>query len=110
MLRKWLAKRALLEKHPLPTGRKEFEEWSDRIIAGAGLIAKADSQKYVLANILCNNCGPTVAFESDHYFISMLRKHAVNQVADTIRKELYEQKKAAATAPEQGNVLEPAKV
>lgn len=113
MLGKWRAKKALQQKRPLPTGVKEFHEWSDRIIQGAQLTATTESLKYTLANIICNNCGPTVAFETDHYFISLLRKHAANQVAVHIREEIYRKKKeeqsqGAATPPqgEDAKVLE----
>lgn len=103
-----LIKEQLSEKRALPTGVKEFHEWSDRIISGAMLTATEETQKYTLANILLNNCGPTIAFETDLYFIHVLRKHAVNQVADAIRKEIYanKQKQAEVTPPPGGDVLE----
>lgn len=88
-------KEELLAKRALPIGVKEFHEWSDRIIAGAMLPADPDSQKYALANDLMH-CSPNTAFETDIYFIHRLRKYAVNQVADRIRKDLY----AAAKAKE----------
>lgn len=80
-------KETLMEKRPLPTGVDEFHEWSNRVIQGACITAEADSQKFALANILIN-LGPTVAFESDAYFINCLRKTAVNQVADAMRTEI----------------------
>lgn len=88
----------LTERRPLPMGRQEFEEWSDRIISGA-LIPGATpaSQKFALADMLLH-LGPTVAFEQDGYFINCLRKFAVNQVADTMRKEIREQEKARLEA------------
>ena len=102
----------LQTKRPLPVGVKEFHEWSDRIIQGAMLPATTESQKYTLANVLVNSCGPAVAFESDLFFINYLRKSAVNQVAVAVRDEIYAKRKqnqAAASAPEapgDGKVLE----
>lgn len=101
-----LLKDTLSEKRLLPTGVTEFHEWSDRIISGAYLTATPESQKFALANIVIN-LGPTVAAESDIYFIHCLRKTAVNQVADAMRTEIREaakarlekQNQAEATAP-----------
>jgi hypothetical protein len=84
----------LKEMRPLPLGRSEFEDWSDRIISGAMLPIKADDQKYALANMIMQ-LGPTEHMKYDLHFISMLRKAAVNQVADEIRKEMYAKKQAA---------------
>lgn len=95
----WGVKKQLLEKRPLPVGVKEFHEWSDRIIKAAGLISKSEDQKYVLANVICNNCGPAVAFESDAYFINYLRKVAANQVADDMRKQIYSERKQSQAQP-----------
>jgi hypothetical protein len=88
-----MLKKELTEKKPLPIGRMEFEEWSDRIIAGAMLPADAESQKFALANDLMH-CSPNTAFEADIYFIHRLRKYAVNQVADAIRTEIRNARKA----------------
>ena len=109
----------MLEPRPLPMGRKEFVEWADRIISGAlipnaegevfqfsGLNAwddKSDytihyeSQQFALANMLMH-LGPTESHKPDAYFIHSLRKFAINQVADTIRKELHEKAKARTQA------------
>lgn len=84
-----------MEKRPLPIGLTEFHEWSERIISGAMLPADVDSQKFALANEIMH-CGPNVAFEQDAYFIHRLRKYAANQVADEVRKSLYETKKQQA--------------
>lgn len=92
-------KAALTEPQELPVGLPAFHEWSDRIIAGAGLPATPESQKYCLANMLMN-LKPTIAFESDVYFIHCLRKFAINQVADEYRKETYAARKAVPDAPE----------
>jgi hypothetical protein len=91
--------RQLQEKRPLPVGVKEFHDWSDRIINAAGLISRKEDQKYVLANVICNNCGPAVAFESDAYFINYLRKTAANQIADEMRKAIYADRKQSQAQP-----------
>lgn len=83
----------LKEYRPLPMGRTEFEEWSDRLIAGAVVGADVPSQKYALANLLLH-LGPTEDHKPDIFFIKSLRKFAVNQVADAIRQELYAARKA----------------
>lgn len=83
----------LTEPRPLPMGRQEFEEWSDRIISGALVTAEASSQKYVLANMILH-LGPTESHKPDAFFIHSLRKFAANQVADTIRRELFDAGKA----------------
>lgn len=97
----------LNEPRPLPMGRKEFEEWSDRIISGALLPggaedpqAFAESQKYALANCLMH-LGPTESHKPDAFFIHSLRKFAINQVADTVRRELHDAAKARTAAAEQ---------
>lgn len=95
----------LNEKRPLPTGRKEFNEWADRIISGAMLVADHESQKFALANTLMH-LGPTVAFETDLYFINTLRKFAVNQVADAMRTELRDAAKARLAEQEKQNKAE----
>lgn len=101
----------MLEARPLPMGRAAFDEWSDRIISGA-LIPNAagkvfqdeadymvhyQSQQFALANMLLH-LGPTESHKPDAFFIHSLRKFAVNQVADTIRKELHEKAKARTQA------------
>lgn len=82
----------LFEMRPLPMGRAEFEEWADRIIAGAMMKAEKESQVYALCQMIMS-LGPTEHMKPDIHFISQLRKAAANQVADAIRKELYEEKK-----------------
>ncbi len=84
----------MLEPRPLPMGRTEFDVWSDRIISGSLLTADRTSQRYVLANMLLH-LGPTESHKPDAHFIHSLRKFAVNQVADEIRKEIYAERKAA---------------
>ncbi len=97
------------EARPLPMGRKEFDEWSDRIVGGAlipggadNLQAFVEAQKFSLANMLMH-LGPTESHKPDAYFIHSLRKFAVNQVADAVRKELHEAAKARTAAEEAKN-------
>lgn len=109
------------EPRPLPMGRCEFDEWSDRLISGAllpgdhigvgGTFEEAqqrhakgqifiESQKFALANMLMH-LGPTESHKPDAFFIHSLRKFAVNQVADAVRKELHEAAKARTAAAEE---------
>lgn len=88
------------EPRPLPMGRTEFYEWSDRIISGALVSADVKSQQYCLANLLLH-LGPTEDHKPDAFFIHSLRKFAVNQVADEIRKELYAERKSQDKEPTQ---------
>jgi hypothetical protein len=48
----------MLEPRPLPMGRQEFEDWSDRIISGTLCKATIESQKFALAEMLMH-LGPT---------------------------------------------------
>lgn len=89
----------LNEPRPLPMGRGEFELWSNRIIAGALVQADHRDQKFVLADMLLH-LGPTESHKPDAHFIHSLRKFAVNQVADEMRKEIREQRKAEIAARE----------
>lgn len=101
-----LIQEQLQEKRPLPVGVAEFHEWADRIISGAMLTATPESQKFALANVLLN-LGPTIAYETDLYFIHVLRKHAVNQVADAMRAKIRDEVKARMDAEANDNqVLE----
>lgn len=100
------------EPRPLPMGRQEFMVWSDRIIAGAMLPhdpaqpyeVYEDSVRYALANLLMH-LGPTESHKPDAHFIHSLRKFAINQVADTLRKELFEAGKKRSLGSEDGKVL-----
>ncbi len=94
------------EPRPLPMGRQEFEDWAERCISGALLPGGKESretfiesQKFALSNMLMH-LGPTESHKPDAYFIHSLRKFAVNQVADTVRKELHESAKARTAAEE----------
>ena len=89
----------LIEPRPLPMGRTEFEEWSDRIISGTLLTADTNSQKFALANLLMH-LGPTESHKPDAFFIHSLRKFAVNQVAEDVRQEIFAARKAALAAEE----------
>lgn len=87
-------KNELKEKKPLPMGRAEFEEWSDRIIGLAAIPgATAESQKFVLADKILH-IAPNESFVEDLYFVHCLRKLAANQIADAIRKEIRDSVKA----------------
>lgn len=94
------------EPRPLPMGRKEFDEWALRIISGALVPGGKEDQKvffesqtFCLSNMLMH-LGPTESHKPDAFFIHSLRKFAVNQVADTVRKELHEAAKARTAAEE----------
>ncbi len=102
----------MAEPRPLPLGRAEFEEWSDRIIAGAMIEgsdeepeALIEGQKYALANMIMH-LGPTESHKPDAFFIHSLRKVVINQVAHKVFTELHAKAKArgAARDAEAGNV------
>ncbi len=82
------------EPRPLPKGRKEFEDWSDRIISGACLAESvtAESQKFALANML-THIGPTESHKPDAHFIHALHVCCVKQVAVEMVREINESKK-----------------
>lgn len=100
------------EPRPLPMGRKEFEEWSDRIIAGALIPAESEEvrpaliegQKFALANMIMH-LGPTESHKPDAFFIHSLRKVVCNQVAHTIYQELKGNQMARAKAAEEAMTL-----
>jgi hypothetical protein len=91
----------MYELRPLPMGRDDFFIWTDRILSGAMLPCDPnqdkeifeDSLRYVLANMLLH-LGPTESHKPDIFFIHSLRKAAVNQVADALRRELFEKGKS----------------
>lgn len=82
----------MAEPRPLPMGRTEFEEWSDRIISGSLVSADVASQKFALANMLLS-LGPTESHKCDAHFIHSLRKFAINETAVSVRDELYKARK-----------------
>lgn len=99
----------LAEPRPLPMGRKEFEEWSDRIIAGTLLAggqedpqAFIDMQKGVLASMILH-LGPTESHKPDAFFIHSLRKSAANEIAHSVFKEYQVKVKEKAAAKEKAN-------
>ncbi len=94
------------EPRPLPLNRPQWEEWSDRIISGAMLEADKSSMQFSLANMLLH-LGPTESHKADAFFIHSLRKFAVNQVADAIRKEIQAEVKTRLAA-EEAKKTEPA--
>jgi len=85
------------EPRPLPLGMTEFDEWSDRIIAGTLLPADPESQKFALASMLMH-LSPTTDHESDGYFIKSLRKSAINQIAHAKMTEIRDAAKARLAA------------
>jgi hypothetical protein len=95
----------LLERRPLPIGRKEFEEWSDRIISGCLIPGVTpESIKFALADQLLH-LSPTEDHKEDMFFIKSLRKFAVNQTADEMRKEIRDAAKARLAAEEAAKAL-----
>jgi len=100
--------RDLQEKQPLPMGRKEFEDWSLRIINAAQIPgATVKSLQWTLAQELLH-VHPGTCFETDGYFVNRLRKFAVNEVAVALSNEirdaekvrLAEEKKRGEVVPE----------
>lgn len=80
-------------RQPLPMGRAEFEEWSDRIITGAmlagnpeGAAALRASQKFVLADMLMH-LPATESHKEDAFFIHSMRNAAVRRCAHIMRGE-----------------------
>jgi len=102
-------KDAMLERRPLPIGRTQFMEWSDRIIAGAMVEASVRSLRQSLAAMIMH-LGPTEAFKPDAYFILSLRKGAANQTAHAIMTEIQAEheaeKQAEATASRKLEVID----
>jgi hypothetical protein len=87
-------KAQMSEPRPLPLGKQEFEEWSDRIISGALIPGvTAESQKWALANGLLH-LGPTESHKPDAFFIHTLRKNCINQVAFAMMEEIKDAQKA----------------
>jgi len=91
----------LNEQRPLPLGRKEFDEWSHRIITGAMLPQATDedaesfykSQRFAIANMIMH-LGPTESHKPDAFFIHQLRKVVSNQVAHTMMQEIKAERDA----------------
>ncbi len=95
------------EPRPLPMGKKEFEDWSDRIISGALIpgvngedpTALIKSQKFALANMILH-LGPTESHKPDAFFIHSLRKVVINQIAHSVAQEFRDEAKARTAAEE----------
>lgn len=89
------------EPRPLPMGRAEFEEWSDRIISGSLVAGEGEAfiigQKFALAQMIMH-LGPTESHKPDAFFIHSLRKAAVNEVAYELISEVQAAKKAKIEA------------
>lgn len=97
---KWLVKekikKELIEPYPLPLGRKEFDEWSDKIIDAASVPgASRESLKFALAEMVLHT-KPNESFVPLGHFVHSLRKGAANQVAHTIFQELKRERDAKA--------------
>lgn len=84
----------------LPVGVGEFHEWSERIIAQAGLSSTVESQKYTLATML-TQLPPDKAAESDEFFVKAIRRAAANQVAVYYKEKIYPEVKARLKAEEE---------
>ncbi len=95
----------MTEKRPLPLGRKDFDAWAARIISGAMIDADKVGQKFALADMILH-LGPTEDHKEDAYFIKMLRKVCVNQVADSVRREIKDKFDAEARAIEAKKLAE----
>jgi hypothetical protein len=93
------------QQRPLPLGRKEFDEWSDRIIAGAMITATHESQKFSLAEMIMH-IKPTQSFCDDGHFINSLRKAAANEVAYAVMQELRQKKLDRLKAEEDAKKFE----
>lgn len=95
----------LNEPRALPLGRKEFEEWSHRLIAGAMLPPANDedaesfykSQQYALSGMIMH-LGPTESHKPDAFFIHSLRKVVCNQVAHMMMSEIKTERDEKAKA------------
>ncbi len=83
----------LLELRPLPMGRLEFYQWSDRIISGAVIPGEISSQRFALANLLMH-LGPQESHKEDAFFIHSMRRYVVQQVAHTMMTEIRDDAKA----------------
>lgn len=94
---KWILKKKAAKElkalRPLPLGRKEFEEWSDRIIELAEIPgAEPESLKFALGEMV-THVPPNESFVSYAWFIHRLRKVAANQVGLSISQEIREKRK-----------------
>lgn len=76
-----------VESKRLPIGDTEFNTWATRIISSANVGASERSQKFVLANLILqlNN---DEDFRTDEYFVSCLRKAAINETANSVVQQI----------------------
>lgn len=100
-----IIKEHLTEKRPLPIGVKEFGIWSNRIIEGAMVKADPESQKFALAAMILQ-LGSKDTFKDDLFFISQLRKSAMDQTAQYMMKEIKDTRELRAQQ-NQGAVTPP---
>ena len=77
----------MLERKPLPIGKTQFLEWSDRIIKASLVEADTESLRFILAERL-QHISPTDAFMPDANFILQLRTIAVKETAFNIFCEI----------------------
>ncbi len=87
----------LKERRPLPLGRKEFEEFCERIWAGAMIKGEPGNErllelsvKSLLADEIVHLPGHQT-HETDIHFINRARKLCANQVAITIKAEIHKE-------------------
>lgn len=74
---------------PLPTGRKEFDSLSNRVLSICGDYASKESMRFALANHILH-LGPLKAVVSDFYFVISMRKAAANEAAYAMSQEIKE--------------------
>jgi hypothetical protein len=91
------------ELRPLPIGRVQFMDWSDRIISGALVEADKESQRFALTEMIMH-LPPNKSFCEDAFFINGLRRVAVNQTCITMMTEIKEAHKAAQLLKSQAEV------
>ena len=108
-------KKEMLEKRPLPIGLTQLMEWTDRIIAGAGIdgseacgwVGDNNQLRWMLCEFIQHYTSPTEDFKEDAFFIKRLRHQLSKETAFGYMQKLkreQEQKLAADTAPKLGVV------
>lgn len=71
----------------LPTGRTEFDKFSNDIIELVEGLADDNSLKFAISTMIMH-LGPQRSHVSKNYFVQSLRKTAANQVAHAVLQEL----------------------
>lgn len=94
------------ELRPLPIGRAQFMDWSDRIISGALVEADKESQRFALTEMIMH-LPPNKSYCEDAFFINGLRRVAVNQTCLTMMTEIKEAHKAAQLLKSQAEATSP---